>query len=125
MTITTSEQTVHDGQTVVVRMTGISDGSGQETNVVKVAVADLVPSPAALKINGIDWNVSGGVVQLAWDGQPPDAFANLSEQGTRDYTKVGGIINTDVSSNGDLVLSTLGFGLNSSYDISVTMRKKW
>ena len=127
MAIATTMQILHDGQTnLVVQLTGISDGAGgQETNVVKVDVSDLTPVPDTLKIVKGMYDVSGGVVSLSWDAQTPEPFAHLSGPGELDYRRSNGLPNTDDTTNGDLLLSTKEFGLNSSYSITLEMKKKY
>ena len=126
MAIATTMQILHDGQTnLVVQLTGISDGAGQETNVIKVDASELTPAPDTLKIVKGTYDVKGGVVSLSWDAQTPEPFAHLSGPGELDYRRGGGIPNTDDPTNGDLLLSTKEFGLNSSYSITLEMKKKY
>ena len=86
MPISTTSQTVYDGvRNVVMQFTGRSDGSGQETNVVKVDVSELTPSCAKVRIEKIVYEVDGGVIELLWDAQTPVPFLELATSGAFDY----------------------------------------
>ena len=126
MAITATSTVVNDGyHNHVVHLTGISDGSGQETNVTKVDVSSLMPPCAAVKIMKIQYTVSYGVVKLTWDALTPEDFLILDGQGEFDYCRIGGLVNTvGDSATGDLLLSTLGFELNSTYSILLELVKK-
>ncbi len=66
MTISATTQILHDGtKNVVMQFTGIADGNGGESNVVKVDVSELTPVPKSVKIQRVTYDVSGGVLQMA------------------------------------------------------------
>ena len=128
MAIATRSQVLHDGAvSLVMQITGISDGGGSdvETNVVKVDCSELNPPCDELKIVSADYDVNEGVVSLAWDAMSPEPFAHLSGQGPLDFTSTMGLHNPEEPTTGDLLLSTHGFGLNSAYSITLRMRKKY
>jgi len=126
MGITATTQTLNDGaRNLIVQWTGISDGSGSETLVNKVDVSALTPRCGSVKIKRITGTVEFGVVELYWDALVPKKFAELS--GTIDlcYEKSGGLVNNaNGGKTGDLLLSTIGFELNSTYNLLVEMVKK-
>lgn len=128
MTINATSQIVYDGlRNVTVKLTGRGDGQdGPETYAVKVDVSELNPPCSRVKIEKLTYAVSYGVVKLSWDGNPaPTDFEMLDGEGKFDYTRAGGLQNMELeSSNGDILLSTLGFDLNSTYSILLEMVKK-
>jgi hypothetical protein len=128
MAIATTTQTLHDGNvSVVMQITGLSDGGGAdaETNVVKIDCSELTPPCDELKLVTATYDVTGGVVSLSWDGMTPAPFAHLTGPGELDYTSVMGLANPQAPTSGDLLLSTKGFGANSAYSITLRMRKKF
>lgn len=126
MAIATTSQVVHDGvRNVIMQFTGLSDGSGEENNVVKVDVSSLNPPCRAVKIVKATYDVNFGVVKLTWDALTPVDFLLLDGQGEFDYCKNGGLINGGGdTASGDILFSTEGFELNSSYSILLEMVKK-
>ena len=127
MTISTTSQILHDGaRNLVMRFTGIADGPGQETGVTKVDVSTLSPPCASVMVKKIDYVISSGVVDLAWDADVPINFASLSGPGVTDLTGTQGIPdNVDIPRNGNIILSTRGFDLDSSYTLTLSMIKKY
>jgi hypothetical protein len=127
MAITTTSQTLHDGvRNVIMQFTGISDGSGQEAAVVKVDVSEMTPPCDRVKILKLTHDVNGGVVTLSWAADTPVVFAQLSGQNETCYRFQGGLQNSaDESRTGDILLSTQGFELESSYTIKLEMVKKF
>src|SRR3990167_3607174 len=126
MPITATTQILHDGErNLVVQLTGISDGTGQETNERKIDVSELSPPCAAFKSRKISYNVSYGAVKLTWDAMVPVDFLLLDGQGEFDYCSMGGLVNSGGDTKtGDLLLSTIGFELNSTYSILIEAVKK-
>jgi len=127
MAIATTSQTLHDGvRNVIMQFTGISDGSGQEAAVVKVDVSEMTPPCDRVKILKLTHDVNGGVVTLSWAADTPVVFAQLSGQNETCYRFQGGLQNNaDESRTGDILLSTEGFELDSSYTIKLEMVKKF
>lgn len=116
MTITTTTDIVHSGvRNLIMQFTGISDGTGNENNVIKV-----VANGATIKIRHLSAEVTGGVVTLSWANTIPQVFAQLTGYKNLDYKFMGGLINRS-GGNGDILLSTSGFGLNSAYTIKLEM----
>ena len=129
MTIETQIHTLHDGDiNAVIQIIGKSDGqSGQEVNIVKIDVSELVPSCDAARIDELTYNVFGGVVTLLWDDLTPLPFAQLQGQNTLCYRREGGLNNLadKDSRSGDILLSTVDFDGNGGYTILFKLRKKW
>lgn len=133
MAIIATTQILHDGaRNVVMQLNGMDDGSGasdNETNVIKVKVSDLIPAgDGRLKVKKVTYDVRGGTVTLSWGGDDPIPFLILSDQGNGffDYRKIGGAKNPgtqDVTTTGDIMLSTAGFSPGSSYSIELEMKK--
>lgn len=122
--IQTTQRTLHDGvRNAVIQITGVSDGSGTEDHVVKVDVSEL--KAKSVKIRKISYDVGYGLVKLSWDALDPVDFAMLSLQGEMDYSRIGGMINGGGGGvTGDILLTTSGFELNSSYTITFELVKK-
>lgn len=127
MAIATTSQTLYDNaRNVVMQFTGISDGSGQEAAVIKVDVSEMTPPCDRVRISKLTHDVQGGAVTLSWAADTPVVFAQLSGQNVTDYIREGGLQNNaDESRTGDILLSTEGFELNSSYTIKLEMVKKF
>ena len=128
MAIATTSQVLHDGSvSVVMQITGISDGGGSdvETNAIKVDCSELRPPCDELKLVTANYDVTGGVVSLSWDGMTPEPFAHLTGPGELDFTSVMGLHNPQAPTTGDLLLSTKGFGANSAYSLTLRLRKKY
>jgi hypothetical protein len=126
MAMATTSLVLYDGpRNLVMQFTGISDGSN-ETNEIKVHVADLSPKPLSVKVTKINANVSGGIVQLLWAADSPVPFLNLTNLDEISYKKIGGMTNQGGdTANGDILISTLGFEAGSSYSVMIEMLKKF
>lgn len=125
MAISTTSQVIADGpRNLIMQFTGRSDGSGQESNVVKVDVSELSPPCDRVSIKNISYDINGGSVQLLWDAQTPVEFAILSI-GELEYCRAPLQNTGGDTATGDILLSTIGFELNSSYTIVLEMKKKW
>ncbi len=127
MAIAVTSAVLHDGRrNATMQFTGVSDGSGQETGVVKVDVSELNPRPVTVKVNRIEYAVDGGQVKLSWEADVDVDFAVLSGQNILDYCFINGMVNSaGPGKNGDILLSTLGFEENSSYTIKLDLIKKF
>lgn len=128
MAINTTSAILRDGaRNLVMQFTGIADGPGQEVNVTKVDVSELSPPAATVAVANIEYSINSGEVDLAWDADVPVIFATLAGQGWLDYAKVTAMQNSAVDANrtGDIVLTTRGFDLDSSYTVKLTMIKKY
>jgi hypothetical protein len=119
---------VYDGgQTATLQIIGKSDGSGQETNVVKVDVSELNPPCATVKIEELSYDVEGGFITLLWDDLTPIDFAHLRGQDRLSYRREGGLQNLGdpASRSGDLLLSTTDMDANATYTVLLKLRKKF
>lgn len=126
MAISTTTQTIIDGaRNVVMKFTGVADGPGDEVNVLKVDVAAMnPPAGPSLKVRKISAWTFNGIVQLSWDADTPQPFAELQLSSVNDYTRFGGLTNSGgPTATGSILLSTQGFNLGSSYDITIEMIK--
>lgn len=127
MAVELKSTTIFDGnRTVTMSFTGISDGSGGLTGVTLVDPSLLKPPAKSVKINGIDGMVSYGVVELYWDALPPVKFAELSgENISLDYEAQGKLTNkiAGPDATGKILISTVGFSLNSSFQLKLDMTK--
>jgi hypothetical protein len=129
MAIEVTTQILHDGaRNAVVQITGRSDGSGQETHVVKVDVSALQPPATHVAIKALTYDVAGGSVTLAWDADEDVPFAQLQGSDTICYEQIGGLQSAakgELGDNGDILLSTHGFELDSLYTIKFDLIKKY
>ena len=128
MAITATTTLVHDGErNLSVLLTGLCDGTGNdETNALKIDVSEYTPAGGRVRINKVTYSVAYGVVKLSWDAAPPEDFLLLDGDGKFDFCKSGGLSNraSAETGNGDILLSTVGFDLGSSYSIKLDMTKK-
>lgn len=127
MAVQTTSQVLHDGaKNVVMQFTGICDGMGDETAAIKVHMADLSPVPSSVKITQIQYDISGGLVQLLWAATENVPFLTLSGYNEIEYKKINGLKNGGGdTANGDILISTLGFDMGSTYSIVLEMVKKF
>lgn len=127
MTIAATTQTLRDGaRNLVMQWTGVSDGNaGGETLVRKVDVSELSPAAEAVSVRKISGTVDFGIVELYWDALTPVKFLELSGDIMLDYERVSGLQNTKPGGwTGDILLSTVGFELDSTYNLLIEMIKK-
>ena len=126
MAIATTVQTLHEGpRNLVMQWTGVSDGAGTENLVNKVDVSTLTPACDAVSVRKITGTVEFGIVELYWDALTPVKFAELSGTIDLDYDRISGLRNNaGGGKNGDLLLSTVGFELDSTYNLQIEMIKK-
>ena len=128
MGVTTTALAIYDGLGhAVMQFTGTGDGSGDETNVVKVDCAALDPPCRSVAIQKVTYDVGYGVVELLWEnpmGHVP--FLELTESGAPfDYGLINGLVNGGGdTATGNILFSTKGFELNSTYSVTLEMRKK-
>ena len=130
--ITTNTIVYDNNQNLQVLLTGYSDGSPNDTLLVAVDLSQVTYTPPFVAIRKMDWDVNGGVVKLYWDAPDPVQFETLASIGNRNYNYVGGLKNPtknsefpNLGSNGNILLSTVGFDVGSSYTIRIQMRKKF
>jgi hypothetical protein len=129
MAIETTTQILYDGvRNAVVQITGRSDGSGQETDVVKIDVSELQPPAARVAIKNLTYDVAGGTVTLSWKADANVPFAQLQGNDKICYEAIRGQQNAawgELGANGDILLSTRGFELDSIYTIKFDLIKKY
>lgn len=113
----------------VVRLTGVQDGSGVQLLNLKVVDVAAMSPPAGphLKVMKKQFAVLGGIVELAWEsGDPvnPVPFAELQLTGERDNRPYGGMSTLGVpNATGSILLSTYGFDVGSSFDLTLECNK--
>ena len=126
MAIATTVQTLHEGpRNLVMQWTGVSDGAGTENLVNKVDVSTLTPACEAVSVRKITGTVEFGIVELYWAALTPLKFAELSGTIDLDYDRISGLRNdAGGGKTGDMLLSTVGFELDSTYNLQIEMIKK-
>ena len=126
MAIAVTTQTFHDGsRNLAMQLTGVSDGSGNESQVLKVDVSSLTPAASAVNVRKITGTVTAGIVELYWDALTPVKFVELEGDIDLDYEKFNGLQNNGGGGRtGDILLSTVGFELDSNYNLNIEMIKK-
>lgn len=137
MADTVTSQTLKDSaSTWAVKLTNISDGTG-EAGVVKVSANSLIASDGGatqrLSINKIFWNVAKGTsstidprVTLLWRGTSNTTIVTLTGSGTLDLTtnfQAPLTNNAGAGANGDILLTTAGFTNNASYTLILEGKK--
>ena len=130
--ITTNSILYDNNQNTTVLITGLNDGSPNDTLLTVVDLSTLTYLPPFVAIRWMDWDVNGGVVKLFWDEADPYQFETLASIGNRDYTFISGLQNPgrnplfgNSGGNGNILLSTVGFDVGSSYTIRMKLRKKF
>ena len=125
-----STQVISDtsGVKYVVKMTNISDGSG-ESLVKKIDASEttFMTEDGERKIAKIWWSVnttkSNASVELVWDGETNTTAMLLNGQGYWDLRTAGNeIINNATTPTGDVLLSTRDFVVGDNYTILVEFR---
>lgn len=120
-----SSQTIIDAaRNTVMKFTNLSDGTG-EAAVLKVNPALLNPNPGIhLKIKRIKFNIQNGTVRLQWVATVAADIMILNGYAEEDYTRFGGLTNNGgAGATGGIQFTTEGFGINSSYTITLEMIK--
>lgn len=119
-----SSQILIDGpRQVVVKLTNLSDGTG-ESAVLKVDVSALTGAPTAVKIRRVHYSVTGMVATLLWDATTDVRILDLSGYGTLDFDSFGGLTNNGGTGvTGDILLTTTGHSSGDSYSIILEMAK--
>ena len=120
-----TSQTLHDGPRNLVRkFTNLSDGTG-EAAVLKVDVSSFEGAPAGVRIDRVEYDISGMQVSLLWDADTDVTALILSTgQGCLDFAALGGLKNNaGTGVTGDLLLTTTGHTANDSYTIVLHMKK--
>ena len=130
MADTVTTQTIADtsGVKFVVKMTNLSDGTG-ETLVKKVDASELtfMSEDGNRKISKIWYSINTAnnksAVELIWDGTTNATALSLSGNGYWDLRPAGNEIpNNATAPTGDVLLSTKNFASGDNYTIIVEFR---
>ena len=120
-------QTIVDGpRNCVIKGTFVSAGADQApVTLVDVSILNP-PAGTQLKVKRVSYSIyPSGQVRLQWDA-PPDAVDLMVLDGA-DHVKMrqfGGIWNNGgVNANGNILISTQGFTIGSSYTVILEMVK--
>ena len=130
MADTVSTQVISDtsGVKYVVKMTNISDGSGESlVKKIDASTTTFMTEDGERKIAKIWWSVnttkSNASVELVWNGATNATGLLLSGQGYWDLRTAGNeIINNASTPTGDVLLSTRDFVVGDNYTILVEFR---
>ena len=125
-----STQVISDtsGVKYVVKMTNISDGSGESlVKKIDASSATFMTEDGSRKIAKIWWSVnttkSNASVELVWGGETNATAMLLNGQGYWDLRTAGNeIINNATTPTGDVLLSTRDFVAGDNYTILVEFR---
>jgi|10_taG_2_1085330.scaffolds.fasta_scaffold64322_3 hypothetical protein len=113
----------------IVRITNISDGTG-ESNVNKVDASTLVgPDITAateyFSIDSLEWTIQGMTyVLLEFDATTDDTMAILSGNGYKDYLESTFTDPQSSGETGDIFLTTVGAEATGTYDITLKLIKR-
>ena len=130
MADTVTTQTIADtsGLKFVVKMTNLSDGTG-ETDVKKVDASELtfMSEDGNRKISKIWYSINTAnnksAVELLWDGATNATATLLSGNGYWDLRPAGNEIpNNATTPTGDVLLSTKNFASGDNYTIIIEFR---
>ena len=109
--------------------------TGNESAVTKVDVSTLQANAdgdafTGVKILKCTWVIKGMTVQVSADASTDIIMLNLDvgQSGEVDFTDVGGLPNTKqtgTSPTGDIKFTTTGAGAGDSYQVVLTMKKKY
>ena len=130
MADTISTQVISDtsGVKYVIKMTNISDGSG-ESLVKKIDASEttFMTEDGNRKIAKIWWSVNAiskkACVELVWEGATNATGMLLAGQGYWDLRTAGNeVINNATTPTGDVLLSTRDFVVGDNYTIIVEFR---
>ena len=132
-----TSQTLSDGgTTAVVKLTNISDGSG-ESSVAKVDVSGLTSASdgtacSRVHIDQIWYDIGGMRVALEWNATSNVVAAVLggsaaagNVNGHMDFRSFGGIKNNASSPTGDIDFTTSGHTNLDHYTVILEMRKQY
>lgn len=123
----TTSQVLLDGpRNYAIRLTSVQDGTGiQQTGIKVIDVAAMSPPGGpSFKIRRLDFRVMGGIVQLLWEAPTPAVFAELQLADSLDWHRFGGQSTRNVANaTGSILLTTLGFDVGSSYDLTFECSK--
>lgn len=130
MAIDATRQVLQDGaKHCTMLFTGVCDGNGEdEINEPKVIVSELTPPCRLVSVESLEYEVSGGIVRILWDANDPKTFLDLASVGSFDFKKTGPVSNPNDLEidgvSGNILFTTFGFDVGSSYSIKMTLVKK-
>jgi len=130
MADTVSTQVLSDttGVKYVVKLTNISDGSGESlVKKIDASTTTFMTEDASRKIAKIWFSVNAtnkkACVELIWDGETNATGVLLSGQGYWDLRTAGNeIVNNSTTPTGNVLLSTHDFVVGDNYTIVVEFR---
>jgi len=129
-----ASQTIVDGPSfVAIKLTNISDGTGEDA-VAKVDVSALEAdsrtglSCTDVNIERIWWQCIGMKVRILFDADTDVMAIELGENqsGDHDYSIFGGLVNNaGTGKTGDVKFTTVGASSGDTYTVILYMRKKF
>ena len=130
MADTVATQTIADtsGVKYVIKMTNISDGSGESlVKKIDASATTFMTEDGERKIAKIWWSVNAiskkACVELVWEGATNATGMLLAGQGYWDLRTAGNeVINNATTPTGDVLLSTRDFVVGDNYTIIVEFR---
>jgi hypothetical protein len=134
MAITATSQTLFDGERVaIMKFYATMSATENETNVVKVNPATLLPSNAggacdAVSILKVTALTHGLEVQMNWVATAPVVIELIPPNNsyTQDYSNIGGLTNNaGAGKTGGISFSTLDGGAGDAYTVILEMQKHY
>ena len=134
MAITATSQTLFDGERVdIMKFYATMGATENETNVVKVNPANLLPSNAggacdAVSILKVTALTHGLEVQLNWVATAPVVIEVIPQnsQYTQDFSNFGGLTNNaGAGKTGSISFSTLDGAAGDTYTVVLEMQKHY
>jgi hypothetical protein len=130
MADTVSTQVISDtsGVKYTLKLTNISDGSGESlVKKIDASATTFMTEDGERRIAKIWWSVnttkSNASVELVWDGETNGTGLLLNGQGYWDLRTAGNsILNNAITPTGDVLLSTRDFVVGDNYTILVEFR---
>ena len=126
--VTTQTIAETSGVKFVIKMTNVSDGTG-ETLVKKVYASELtfMTEDGNRKISRVWYSVntsnSKSAIELVWDGATNSTALLLGGNGYMDLRTAGNeVVNNSTTPTGDVLLSTKNFALGDNYTIIAEFR---
>jgi hypothetical protein len=89
-----------------------------------VDISTLTPEPEQVRVSRITGGVEYGVVELFWSATPPVRFAVLSGNALDFQYESTGTLRKPEDSNGDILISTTGFGPTSTFMLAIGLIKR-
>jgi hypothetical protein len=129
MANTITKTTLEDGvRNLVVLVTIVGDGSGEETNTVLIDRSDYAPtSGTKLVVEKLDGLLTAFSARLIFDATTDLVFAHLpaDDMFAYDWTNIGGIGSPKAGAgyNGDILVTTSSLGSGDRGTFTLHMRK--